>query len=180
MLEANGSVHSAAEMHGSLCGVICAGGRSTARKWLLVQIGEATGDPDGRRELSERLHELEQEVWVGLCGMAMEFTPLLPDDSVALAERISALTLWCHGFISGLALGGLNIPEAGGQDGSEIAEIIQDFSEITQADPTVAAGDAEVDEASFVELAEYVRVGVQILYETLSQGGRVEQPPTIH
>jgi uncharacterized protein YgfB (UPF0149 family) len=160
--------------------VICAGGRATARDWLLTQISAATGDPERREELTERLQELEQQAWGGLGSMTMEFTPLLPDDSAPLAERIGALTLWCHGFIGGLALGGLNISDAVGQEGSEIAEIIRDFSAITQADATVAEGDAEVDEASLVELSEYVRVGVQFLFETLGHRGREEQPPTIH
>jgi uncharacterized protein YgfB (UPF0149 family) len=43
-------------------------------------------------------------------------------------------------------------------------EILHDFSEITQATVAPAAHDIE-DEAAYMELVEYVRASVQLLFE---------------
>ena len=51
----------------------------------------------------------------------------------------------------------------------ELAEIIQDFSEISQAG--LGEGDVDDNDAGFalVELVEYVRVSVQIVFEELEE-----------
>jgi uncharacterized protein YgfB (UPF0149 family) len=100
----------------------------------------------------------------------MEFTPLLPDDDVSLALRTDALAHWAQGFLYGLAMGeiGRN-PSLPGT----VREILGDFAEISRAtlstdgDPAdVYVGD-EADEEAFFELHEFVRAGVQLVYDDL-------------
>jgi yecA family protein len=180
MLEASGAPFGAAEMHGSLCGLICAGGRSMGQQWLSAQVFEIAGQHADSQGLEEAFGDVEEDLWAGLTGVSMEFSPLLPADSESLRERVAALALWCHGFLTGLVLGGVDYRAGIRPDCSEIAEIIADFSEITKADPEGSDQGEEVDEAAYVQLTEYVRVGAQILFETLGSGVRGEAAPVLH
>lgn len=80
---------------------------------------------------------------------------LLPEDDDPVEQRVLALAAWCDAFVLGLA-------EAGLRDldplGTEAREFIADLQAIAQLD------DAEADdEGAYVELVEYVRVGVFIM-----------------
>ncbi|MGH8322977.1 MAG: UPF0149 family protein, partial [Steroidobacteraceae bacterium] len=93
----------------------------------------------------------------------MEFDLLLPEDAASLDTRTVALAQWCQGFLYGL--GGSAIQDASGLPG-EVGEIVRDLSEITRA-----GGDGgqsvEANESAYVELVEFVRVGVQLVFEEL-------------
>jgi hypothetical protein len=168
-----GSPIELAELHGVLCGVLCAAGPEAARGWLdgcLRECDLAAADED---EFHAPFHALQQRSWDALTAAGMEFAPLLPDEDEALPRRVEALASWCHGFVTGLGLGGLRLDEDA-HGSSEIAEIVRDFIEIGKVgfEP-----EAEVDavraEFAFAELGEFVRVGVQIVFEEI---GRRPQP----
>jgi uncharacterized protein YgfB (UPF0149 family) len=110
----------------------------------------------------------------------MTFMPLLPDDDTALPERVRALASWCSGFISGLGQGGATF-EGALSESDEVTEIVGDLIEIGKASLDVeASGDAESAEAAYAEVAEFVRVGVQIVFEELGQTVRPEGDVSIH
>jgi hypothetical protein len=169
-LESAGSPLDAAEFHGGLCGVLCVGGPEAVAAWL------------GRcpAELQEICAELESASWEALAGNEMAFDPLLPNDDTALPERVRALASWCSGFVSGLGQGGASFAGALSES-DEVAEIIDDLIEIGNADLDVeAAGDVESAEAAYAEVAEFVRVGVQIVFEELGQTLRSAGVVSIH
>jgi len=159
-----------AELHGSLCGVMCSGGVAASRAWLQ----QCLDDCGQVREQMERpraaLAELELDTWRTLTGSEMSFAPLLPDDDEALEQRLQALAAWCRGFVTGLGLGGLQLTGDDQRDSDELNEIVGDFIEISRV--TLESHDAQDEiEADFslTELTEYVRVCVQIVYEELLQ-----------
>jgi uncharacterized protein YgfB (UPF0149 family) len=94
----------------------------------------------------------------------MTFQPLLPDDAEPLVQRVDGLAQWCQGFNHGLFVAArIGDAEAELRSGNT-AEIVCDFADMAQ----VAVGDEEPDaegEAAYVELVEYVRVSVQLVYE---------------
>jgi uncharacterized protein YgfB (UPF0149 family) len=94
----------------------------------------------------------------------MEFELLLPEDAAPLAERTQALAQWCQGFLYGLGAG--SITDASQLPG-EVGEIVRDFIEITRAGVEGEPED-ESSENAYVELVEFVRVGVQLLFEELA------------
>lgn len=161
-----------AEFHGGICGLLCSNGPGAAAAWIRQSDCNPTraADADAARE---ELYEAEAETWRLLSGPELEFEPLLPPVEVDLAERVAALAQWCHGFLTGLGLGGIQAEDldAGDDDGgpsAELAEIVADFVEISRAD--VGSEDLEdADDADFdlVELIEYVRVGAQLFFEEL-------------
>jgi hypothetical protein len=159
-----GSPLGAAELHGGLCGVLCAGGPEAGAAWL----DRCAHDCDSEAALRELFDALRRESWRALTGTEMEFAPLLPHDSEALASRVQALASWCSGFVVGLGLGGLHL-DADTRGYEEILEIVGDFIEIGKADVDVEAeSDVENAESSYAEVAEFVRVGVQIVFEEIA------------
>ena len=94
----------------------------------------------------------------------MAFTPLLPDDETDINLRAEALGRWCQGFLYGMAVRGLkkftDLP-------ADVREILEDFSQIGRAAHESGDDDEQV-EAAFVDLVEYSRVGVQLVFDLLN------------
>jgi len=158
------------ELHGGICGLLCAGGGSVIPTWVDECLGD--GDPvEGALDTARnQLRELELHSWRSLMGAGLDFYPLLPEDDASLEERVGALALWCHGFLFGLDLAGfpLDGDEADETGVVQLGEIVNDLSEISRAGLSADEFDDE-DEADFAlaELIEHVRVSVQIMFEEL-------------
>ncbi|GAB4513913.1 MAG: hypothetical protein Tsb0026_19010 [Sulfuricaulis sp.] len=98
-----------------------------------------------------------------LSGLECDFTPLLPGDEHSLAEQIESLSDWCRGYLLGLHAGGV-------KDGQVLAgdagEIIRDITRISEAELDGSQADEE-EARALVEIVEYLRVGVQLVFEEL-------------
>lgn len=152
----------AAEAHGTLCGLLCAGAGDMPDTWIhntLVDAEEYSfGGRADARSLLEALHE---STLGALRAGDMSLQLMLPPDAAALESRAAALAAWCNGFLYGLAVRGLRTVE---ELPEELREILTDFSEIGRAG--VAEEEVEeAGEAALAELVEYVRVAAQLVYE---------------
>jgi uncharacterized protein YgfB (UPF0149 family) len=157
------------ELHGGLCGVICASGRDAAGSWLDSLVDDCVADADTLSELSDRLQSLGYETWRALSGFSMEFSPLLPDDDYGIDQRAEALGLWCHGFLAGLVVGGLDLSGGQSELSAELNELVRDLAEISKVGADgKETEDPELGDSSLVELVEYVRVGAQYIFEELA------------
>jgi hypothetical protein len=179
LLNRSGSPLPLAELHGGLCGVICASGREAAQSWLDELIDDCGGDADTLAELAGRLEALGNQTWQALRGLSMEFSPLLPDDDSAIDQRAEALGLWCHGFLAGLVIGGIDLTGGSAVLSQDLSELVRDFAAISQAGPdSQEFDDPDLGDNSLTELVEFVRVGAQFVFEELT----ADQPEqrTIH
>ena len=160
LLNAQRSLTEAAEAHGTLTGCLCALADFSFQDWLREIL------PDGRAEAAgaDTLYGLYTTTAAALEQTDMEFEPLLPSDAQPLTVRTAALAIWCQGFLYGLGSG--SIPDAGGLPG-DVGEIVRDLTEITRAGVDDEQGE-ESNEGAYAELVEFVRVGVQLLYEELA------------
>ncbi len=169
----------AAEAHGSLCGLVCALGDSGLSIWLaetLAETGAETGadipaDSPANAVVAGQtraiLGTLAASTRAALEGAEMSFQPLLLADEEPLAERVDGLAQWCQGFNHGLFVAARISSAEAEVDSGNTAEVVHDFGELAQ----VSVGDDEPDadgEAAYAELVEYVRVGVQLVYEELA------------
>lgn len=158
-----GSLSLAAEAHGLLCGLLCADPALPARDWLAVLLTElgdiAAVDAEGR----QLLDALYAATRAGFADEELAFEPLLPDDEAPLAARADALAQWCQGYVYGLARAGERLSGLG----VEAREMLDDLREFARAGLDADETD-EADEAAWVELVEYLRVGVLLLYATLA------------
>lgn len=168
VLSQSNALSDAAEAHGTLSGALCAMTPYGLDDWL----GEIL--PEGRAPagVAERLREVFDATAESLRGRDMRFQPLLPDDEDSIADRTAALGEWCHGFLYGLGTGHLqNLDGAG----DEVGEILRDLTEITHVDVDPEDTEASNEEA-YAELVEFVRVGVQLLFEQLEPLREVPRP----
>jgi uncharacterized protein len=161
------SLADAAEAHGTLTGGLCATVDYRFEDWLREILPEGRADPATHAAL-EQLYAVTAD---SLGGTDMEFEPLLPSDAQPLDARTTALAEWCQGFLYGLGAG--SIPDASRLPG-EVGEFVRDLAQITRA--SVDAEDSEdSNESAYAELVEFVRVGVQLLFEELAPARRA--PP---
>jgi uncharacterized protein len=161
-LTRSGSSLALAELHGTICGVVCSGGVAAAQRWLEEYVAENAEHEEQPQadELRTTLQAITLATARVLASDELEFAPLLPDEEAALDEQVQALASFCQGFSSGLGLGGATVLDG------EAEEILADFGDISRAALTAEDGENR-DQADFAlaELTEYVRVSVQIVYE---------------
>jgi uncharacterized protein len=166
-LAAAGAVVALAELHGGVCGALCAGGADAARRWLLDSLDDAEVGA-APAPVADDLDEL-----IGMSSKMLEdaeltFEPLLPSDDAPLSEQVEALAVWCQGFLSGV---GSTAPAASGisAEGGALGEILRDFAEISRAalSEDEEAGHDQPDFA-LAEIHEYVRVSVELAFEELA------------
>ena len=149
--------------------------RRTARSAAACAAPPATASRTGSQEIlpegaaragaGDALRELFEATAAALRQPDMEFELLLPDDDEPIEVRTAALAQWCQGFLYGLGAGA--IPDASELPG-EVGEMVRDFARSSRAGVD-AAQDAESNESAYAELVEFVRVGVQLLFEELAQ-----------
>lgn len=163
------SLTDAAEAHGTLTGCLCATVAYRFEDWLLEILPEAASGS----EADQLLRELFRSTSVALDEAQMQFAPLLPQDDEPIDTRAAALGAWCQGFLYGL--GTSSLTDASALPG-DVGEVVRDLTEITH----VAADSAESlesNEGAYAELVEFVRAGVQLLFDELEPLRREASPP---
>ena len=158
-----GAACDAAESHGMLCGALCAG-LDNDRPWIDHILDEAGGSAEAQQACRKSLAALRDSTHALLAGGSLEFAPVLPDDETGLGDRTDALGEWCQGFLFGLGLAGTRLKPT--EMSEETNEVLKDLGQIAQAGFEGEEGN-EDDETAYTEVVEYVRVGVQLLYEEL-------------
>jgi uncharacterized protein YgfB (UPF0149 family) len=157
------------QIHGLVCGILSGGPKDHAvwDKWLASE-----------NELAN-VHKILQDLFEGsarqLDAFLFEFQLMLPEDNEELSVRAEALTLWCQGYLTGLKLAAVQIE---GRAPGESTEAIQDLIEIAKMHYEDVVS-SEEDEVAYVELVEYVRMAVILIYEEQcgqTTSGDVTQP----
>jgi uncharacterized protein len=158
-LSAGASTVHPSEAHGCLCGALCLRPDYSRADWLdeiLPEAGPAAAE-DG--PIATLFHESAG----ALARPDMEFEPMLPDDDAPLESRVEALAAWCGGFLYGFGAAGTAaravLPDA-------VTEVLADLAQLSQAG-VPGAGEPDVEEDAYVELVEYLRAAVQLVYEEL-------------
>lgn len=159
LLEGARALTEVPEAHGTLAGALCAGESFGLREWFDEVFPE--GRPGAARQGMQELYRWTREA---LAAGELRFVPVLPDDDAPVAERAQALGEFCQGFLYGLGTSALPDPEA---LPTQVAEIVRDIGAITNVgvDPDESVDD---NEQAYAELVEFVRVGVQLLFEELA------------
>lgn len=150
----------AAECHGFLCGYLCVNDSAQEdmfREYLLADMADQQMCAECCKQIAELAAEVSRKI------MSVDFTLelLLPDDSSPLSERSAALIGWCEGFLSGLGIAGITDFDL---LSFECRELIQDLYKICRLDADEIDECGNEEEAAFLELIEYVRMGAMLLH----------------
>ncbi len=157
----------AAECHGMCCGVLCASGQLNIEAMVARLAGGGDGEKASAGGAADQLRTLLTDTTAQLNGGEFDLQLLLPDDEVVLAERSVALGLWCQGFVMGLSAGGVTEDTQLPQDSREL---LLDFTRIAHSlheREDLEQDDDDEDEAAYVEVQEYIRLGVLLILEEL-------------
>ena len=153
----------ASELHGQLCGLLCTVSEVDMTTWLspcFPEAGEMERWPVNTVDL---LHDVLSVTENQIKSPDFEFILLLPDDEASIDSKVESLGLWCQGFLLGISHGGVtDIKTLPG----DVPELVEDMVNIGRIGSYELTSENE-DEASYEELMEYVRVGVQLFREEM-------------
>jgi uncharacterized protein YgfB (UPF0149 family) len=145
----------AAELHGSLCGFVSAGGIATREDWIRRLELDPASEPFAADGVLDRLFcaSLAQ-----LADPDLGFGLLLPEEEESVTRRAEALLGWCRGFLGGFGL----VPEPRPTLSPEATEALDDLAKIAAS--SLSYDDPDGDEAALIEVAEFVRVATLLLH----------------
>jgi len=172
----------ATESHGALCGMLCAQGATEAAQWMLCVLGEHEETSKALQQVGKKLLKIHNITVEQMNDIDADFELMLPDDDEPLDMRVEGLGMWCQGFVYGLAVGGIKEDTVLPEDSKEL---IQDILEISragyvadnEAELATDEEDSEEDEVAFMEVCEYVRMGILLIYEELQP---LQSSQTVH
>lgn len=168
-LSRSGSVQDPAEVHGTLCGMLCMHENADPAAAVEAERGADLGEP------LAALRELTLE---SLFDSDAGFTPILPgDEDAPLSQRVQSLARWCAGFVYGLASRG-ELDFARLSD--EVREVIEDLTELSKATLALDEVGTEAAERDYAELVEYVRVGAQLVFLELRPARDTGESERLH
>lgn len=165
---------SASELHGVMCGYLCAGTPTKGETYLRALMSNKK-DPIQRAALSALfgVFIISQQQ---MANFDFEFELLVPDDYQPLIERTQAFSEWCEGFTQGITLAGVSYDQL---DEDEAREAMQHLTEFAQLDYSSLEVD-EADEKALAEVSEYTRMAVLRIYHDIQGNSAVGTSETAH
>lgn len=151
------------QIHGLLCGYICATSGEMIDLWNNVFPGVKKS-----RKGQEILKAIYESTYHQLSEFSFEFALLLPEDDGDINLRAESLGLWCQGFLTGLEQSDISNVAL---ENAELKEVLDDIMEIAQLN----FGDIEnneEDETAYFELVEYIRLSALMIFQELRNDAR--------
>ncbi|WP_040728347.1 UPF0149 family protein [Thiomicrorhabdus sp. Kp2] len=162
-------LESPAFIQGMLIGLLCGDSDIQEAVWIKKLIEEAQ-IKSVKESFLKVLDDVFQETNKGMNGSGFELNLCIPEDTESLVFRAAMLGQLCEGILYGLGLiGALN--ESENEIPKEVRELIEDFGQISRID-IGSLSDSEqltdAEESDFMELVEFVRVGILTINEELN------------
>ncbi len=178
-----GSFTSPSQLHGLLCGQLCAGLRPEPQGWLESAAKQMCCAEELPVSVREGLISLSDKTLQELADENLIFAPLLPESDTPLVQQAEAMGQWCAGFLSGFGQAGLT----SAQLSDEVSGVLTDIAQIAQIQTDDIAEDEE-SERDLFEVGEYVRMVVLMLFQEYQPNAGTVQSlddndnghPTIH
>lgn len=152
----------ASETHGIACAVLAFNNHYSEKVWQ-TQVLKGDARDYHVQEARKLLQQLFNVTLNQLNSGDLSFQLFLPPEQDSLEEQVAALQKWCQGFAFGLALSGLKTMQDLPEDSRDW---VQDVIKIGAAGELDVQDENESEEA-FIELAEFIRVGVLMMHEEL-------------
>lgn len=149
----------AAECHGFLCGQICVSAMPDESSWKAF-LDVRSDDADLLEDCYAELHTHATNIEFRFRSMDFGFQLLLPDEDSSMSERVSALSGWCQGFLTGFGL----VP-GHREMAPDCREVLEDLVMICRMGVENSAESG--DEEALMHVVEYVRMGVLAIFEDL-------------
>jgi|TARA_B110000503_G_scaffold15996_1_gene22666 uncharacterized protein len=166
-------IGSPAELHGFLCGEI-SGREFFSEDFLATTVaGFLDIQPERVEDLGDTLIDLYRFSVDQINSTDFQFSPLLPDDDFSLNERLVSLSEWCQGFLYGLGNVRSSLKKESLGNTAEALNDLVSISNVQLLDER-DGGDDDDNEASYIELVEYIRVAVATICGEMSVRDKID------
>lgn len=152
---------SASELHGVMCGYLCAGATKKGEAYLRALVTNKSAE--GIRLAKLALFGVYAVSQQQITSFDFEFQMLLPDEDHPLMERAKAFSEWCEGFTQGVCLAGVKNHQLQEEEAKEALHHLTAFAQLDYQELHIG----EDDEKSLMEVNEYARLAVLRIYGDL-------------
>lgn len=153
-------------LHGLISGYVAAHGRAGEPASLASLARGIARDAESygfaREDVPELLGYLIECVETALARDDFSFQPFLATEDAPLALRVASVAEWCEGFLSGLSSGLDDEQEIEGDVLGIVTDLQTFAAELAEPEDVV---DQERGERDLMEIEEYLKVAVMMLYE---------------
>lgn len=153
---------SSSELHGVMCGYLCAGAIAEGEAYLRALMVNYKRN-ESTRAAALAMFDVYSVSQQQLANFDFEFQLMLPDQHESLVDRAQAFSEWCEGFTQGMTMAGISYEQL---QEDESQEALQHLLEFAQLDYESLQIDEE-DEKALMEVSEYARMAVLRLYGDL-------------
>ncbi|MEW8026481.1 MAG: UPF0149 family protein [Candidatus Thiodiazotropha sp.] len=151
------------EIHGVICGLVCAGTSQSHIDWMASLFEDWSQEDLLAREAREMIGDLYFVSRDQIGNDDLTFMPYLPDDTEAISARAKALSEWCEGYLYGLGMSGITDQQLEG----DAKEALQDISHFTRLDYELLES-GEATEQAYAELQEFLKVVTLLIWGDLA------------
>ncbi|KTC94076.1 UPF0149 family protein [Legionella erythra] len=166
---------SSSELHGMMCGYLCARASRQGEAYLRALTVNSKRD-EATRAAAMALFSVYALSEQQINALDFEFQLLLPEDHEPLLYRAQAFSEWCEGFIQGMTLAGVGFDQFTEDDSQDTLQHITEFAELDYESLDVD----EEDEKALMEVSEYTRMAVLRLHSDLQEGTDTDNPDAAH
>jgi len=153
---------SGSELHGVMCGYLCAGANREGAAYLRAFITNAN-DVATIRGAALSLFGVFAVSQQQMEGFDFDFQLLLPDEESPLSERAQAFSEWCDGFVQGMTMAGVSEDQLQEDESQEALQHLVEFSQLDYHELKMS----EDDEKALMEVSEYARMAVLRIHADL-------------
>lgn len=158
--------YSASELHGIMCGYLCASAYAQGETFLRALMG--SHKDDAIRSAALALFSLYSVSQQQISTMDFDFQLLLPDENETIHDRAQAFSEWCDGFTHGLGLSGVSMDHFHEEEAQDAIQHLSEFAEMDYDALEVS----DEDEKALMEVSEYTRMAVLRLHGDLISDGQ--------
>ncbi len=165
-----------AEVHGLLCGLLCAGMGHSDTGWMKV-LSEMANEGNS---FSSKIEHVITQIFNQTCQELIEgqfsLNLMIPDDDTPINKRGLALIEWVQGFLAGFGMQQNDLTRCS----EDVKEAMQDFTDIARMEEPM--DEDEESERAFEEVVEYVRVSAIFCFGELGKSLLDDAPtsPRVH
>ncbi|BCA93825.1 hypothetical protein TUM19329_01860 [Legionella antarctica] len=157
---------SGSELHGIMCGFLCAGTDNQGETYLRTLLNNKKDDESRSAFLAMfDVFSISQQQ---ISNFDFEFEMLLPNENESLIDRAQAFSEWCKGFIQGLSMAGVDVDQFYDEESQDAFQHLIEFAELD----TDSLDVDEEDEKALMEVSEYARMAVIRLHGDLVMNER--------
>lgn len=157
---------SASELHGIMCGYLCAGADSQGEAYLRALSGNKKDQSSRTAALAMfAVFSISQQQ---IINFDFDFELLLLEDESPLIDRARAFSEWCKGFVHGLSMLSIGVEQFYEEEAQDAMQHLMEFAELDCDSLDVD----EEDERALMEVSEYARMAVIRLHSDLVMNKR--------